>query len=232
MNTRRTFTILSLALLSMAADDSGSCDPTSLQAAEVRPGDGGVWVRAGDASQFFSADDLIDFKRRPLPPDEILCKLLVGDLNKTTVEDDWQGIWIEDIKQPWFMGPVEPGGDTRDAEGAQLRYTYCDPTSKLPGCEDTLTIILGFESIVAVKSPAESGIPWPSPYFLNRVTAMGMDRVQTMFGTKAPTCWSSAYRQTPEFHYVPCPECVTLGEEFEWCNSKRATKPQDCFRKQ
>ena len=217
-------------MLALAAPQS--CDPTALEGAEIRPGDGGVWLGGSDGGVFFSDTDLIDFKNRPLPPDDLLCKLLIGDMNDTTEAAPWQGIWIEDIKQPWFLGPVESGGDTRDPEGAQLRYTYCDPTSSRPGCEDTISLILRFETIVAVKAPIESGIPWPQPYFLNGITAMGMDRVQMMTGGKAPSCWDWKLRLTPEYHFTPCPECVTLGEEFEHCDSEKTDDPTMCFRMQ
>ena len=228
MTLPRTATILSLALLSMAQDNSGSCDPTSLEAADVRPGDGGAWVHAGDASQFFSNNDLIDFKKRPFPSDDTLCMLIIGDLNETSDYPKWQGIWIEDVKQPWFLGPVEPGGDTRDSEGAQLRYTYCDPTSLVPGCMDTITLILRFETIVAVQQSTTKA--WDQPYFLSGYTAMGADRVQMMLHTRFPTCLDWKYRETEQFHAVTCENCATLGQDFSWCNSAVTPDPRDCFR--
>lgn len=226
---KRLTAITITALLTMGQAAPESCDPTSLEGADIRPGDGGVWI-GGDGGVFIQTPDAIDFKNRPLPPDDVLCMLLVGDMNNTTDYADWQGIWIEDIKQPWFLGPVEPGGDTRDNESAQLRYTYCDPTGTLPGCQETITLILRFETIVAVTSPLESGIPWPQPYFLNGITANGMDRVQQMRGGKAPTCWDWIRRQTPEFHLTWCEQCATLGEDFEWCDSSVVTDPIECFR--
>jgi len=222
--------VLGLMMLAMGAPE---CDPTSLEAAGIQPGDGGVWVGGQDGGVFIGDERLVDFKNRPLPSDELLCKLLIGDLNNTTEASSWQGIWIEDIKQSWFLGPVESGGDTRDPEGAQLRYTYCDPTSQRPGCEDTINLILRFETIVAVDKTAEGvGVPWPQPYFLNGVTAMGMDRVQMMTNSKAPSCWDWKLRQTPQYHFTPCPECKTMGEDFIWCSSAIAEDPTDCFQKQ
>lgn len=223
--------ILGAVMLAMSAPE---CDPTSLDGAEIRPGDGGVWVDKGDASEFFPTESImVDFKNRPLPPDEILCMLVVGDLNEQNEYPKWQGIWIEDVKQPWFLGPVEPGADSRDQESAQLRYTYCDPTSNIPGCMDTISLILRFETIVAVKNPVESLEPWSQAYFLNGITAMGMDRVQMLTGSKAPTCWDWKYRETPEYHVAPCADCKALGVDFTWCNSANSgDDPRDCFRRE
>jgi len=204
-------------MLALAAPQS--CDPTALEGAEIRPGDGGVWLGGQDGGVFVATADPIDFKNRPMPSDELLCMLFVGDLNNTTNYEDLPGTWIEDITAPWFLGPTEPGADTRDNENAQLRYTYCDPTSEANDCSETINLILQFETIVAyTPGPGPKWDPYPQPYFLNGITAHGLDRVQRMRGGKAPTCWDWIRRRTEEFGHTPCPECAQLGREYKKCH--------------
>jgi hypothetical protein len=222
-------TTLALAMLAMSAPQS--CDPTALEGAEIRPGDGGVWLGGQDGGVFISQTDVPGGGRQlpELPPDDILCLLYPGDINsRTDYPDSFQGTWIEDVIQPWLLGPVDGTADSRDSENAQLRYSYRNPFSTRNDGTDALTLNLVFESAPAHVG---NGVPLHNAYFLTKIVAVGMDKVQAMRGGRAPTCWDWRLRETKEYGATYCEQCSYSPRDFILCahTSEGREDVRSCF---
>ncbi len=209
----------------IAAAASGC--PYDVEEAGVTPGDGGVWVGEPDARVFLQTDDLSVRPTRVLPNMKTLCMLYPGDLNDNNDYPLTQGIWIEDIINPSFLGPPSEDADYRAVDSAQLRYTYQKPGSALPEGAELVSLSLSFEKVVVVDAQgaklwgdgkAMNGQPWPQPYFLNGISVQGMNSLE---------CWDPFLRTSSAYHYTLCPWCASLGEQFIQCKQERA---EDCFR--
>lgn len=214
-----------IGLMMLAMQDTGSCDPASLEAAGITPGDGGVWVAAEGGATFIPATSELPGgeQLKDLPPMEILCQLLAGDWNMKNDYETRQGIWIVNIEDERLLGPAAPGAKYIGTDGAQLRYSY-----RKPGTTDQkVSIAMGFERMLVVSAmgaelfgdgSAMRGHPWPDPWFLNRIEAQGLD-VQ-------PLCWDPFLRNSTEYHSVSNDWCANIGKDFVECENE---DPKQCF---
>lgn len=234
---KRLAAITITALLTMGQTAPESCDPTALEAADIRPGDGGVWISGLDAAFI---PDLTPPGERPLPelpPMETLCMLFPGDVSQRS--DDYGsdvGTWIVDVQDSRFLGQPAPDAKYAGAESANLRYTYRKPGSgehqvsltmtfeKLPmvqleGSErdDSATLRLEDGTIFPAGALARRGEPLTDPYFLTRVDAQGLD--------EQPLCWDPFLRYSTEYHWLPCDWCGQIGRDFLMCFGD----PRGCF---
>ena len=215
--------VLAAVLLQAAATQTGSCDPASLDAAGVTPGDGGFFYGSGDAS-IFVPKDVIDNPMQPreLPEVHDLCKSYVGDYSDGNNYPKEVGTWKEDVKK-YILGQPAPNAETLDFERANLRYSFYKLDEKAEGGRRQIQINLTFEMLPAVTLQAggdgQHGPPWPDPYFLNGIAVTGMDPLR---------CWDwTVRRAVPEYYFVACDQCHNLWDlEYNICQEEYTP---DCY---
>lgn len=228
---KRVPLILATALLTMGQTAPESCDPTALEAADIRPGDGGVWVGSGDAA-FIPLDEVPTPPGTkplpPLPPMDLLCMLYPGDMTQRSDYESIPGTWIIDVQDERFLGPPAPDAKYASADSANLRYSYRNPDTTADQIALTLTFeklkmvqVAGAERDDSLEVKLEDGTrirgeylavrghPLEDPYFLSRVDAQGFK--------EQPLCWDPFLRFSMEHHYVGCDWCAVIGRDYLLC---------------
>lgn len=225
--------VMGVVLAALAGDDECG-GPGSLSTADIRPGDGGVYIpTTGDGGEiFWPTADLPDGRTvRALPNKKTLCMLFPGDWNKQNLYPDEIGMWIEDVKRPALLGPPEPNSEYTDETTARLNYTYRKPNTD----DQVITLSLSFERLVVVDTvgaeleegnAALKGHPWPAPYFLSGVTAGGLSGVFHNGSPNSLECWDPFLRESQSHRFTPCTWCKVPGIDFAPCFTDPAT---DCF---
>lgn len=224
---------ISVLLAALATEDECGA-PGSLSAADIRPGDGGIYVpTTGDGGEFFwPTADLPDGRQvRDLPSQRTLCTLFPGDESDQSLYPSGFGLWIEDVKNRSLLGAPAPNSEYTDETTARLNYTYRKPNTN----DQVVTISLTFERLVVVDmegaelrgdGAAVKGHPWPAPYFLSGITAGGLAGVFYQGSPNSLECWDPFLRESQSYHWIPCTWCKQPFADYVPCITDPAT---DCF---
>lgn len=220
-------------MAALAGEDDCS-GPGSLSAADIRPGDGGIYVpTAGDGGEiFWPTAKLPDGRQvRDLPSKKTLCTLFPGDRSDQSLYPKAYGLWIEDIKNMELLGAPAPNSEYTDETTGRLNYTYRKPNTQ----DQVVTISLTFERLVVVEmsgadlladGTAVKGNPWPAPYFLSGITAGGLAGVFNDGSPNSLECWDPFLRESRSYHWNPCTWCKQPFVDYVPCVTDPAT---DCF---
>jgi len=214
--------VLGLMVIASMAPD---CDPASLKAAGIQPGDGGVWVGGKDSGVWVTEKDITDRSLPAFPGKDVLCQLVIGNMTgRGKAPMGWQGLWIKDVLR--ILGKNN-GISQRSSDGAQLSYMYRKPGSvpNPDGLEPSINLLLQFEKVNAYADGKRNGsklVPFEDPYFLISIDAQGLD--------EAYACWDPALRFAPDSMFVPCEDCAQYGREFDLCSRLGLKTEEDCFR--
>jgi hypothetical protein len=217
---------LALMLLAMSAPE---CDPSSIDAANIQPGDGGVWLGGRDGGLWVDQADVPappgEKPLLPWPDDSVLCQLVVGNLTgRGTAPEGWQGLWIRDVIN--ILGENN-GISQRSADGAQLAYLFRKPGALVDssGFAPQINLLLQFEKTLAFDNAQRDGshlVPFTDPYFLTSIDAQGLD--------EAKACWDPSLRFASSSMFIPCESCAQQGREFGLCKDLGLDVTEDCFR--
>jgi hypothetical protein len=227
--------VFGMMLSALAAQDDCS-GPGSLSAANIRPGDGGVYVATSggaDGGEIFWPTAALPGGRqlRDLPSKDTLCMLYPGDWSDQTSYPKFIGTWIGDIKSTALLGPPMSSAEYTDDTTARLNYTYHKPNS----ADQVVTISLTFERLIVVEAKgaelhsdgtASKGRPWPSPYFLSGITAGGLSGAFYNGSPNNLECWDPFLRVSSGYQWTPCPWCKQVVVDYVPCD---ADPPSLCF---
>jgi hypothetical protein len=225
--------VIGVVLAALAADNECG-GPGSLSSADIRPGDGGIYIpTTGDGGEiFWPTADVPDGRQvRALPTQRTLCTLFAGDESDQSLYPRGFGLWIEDVKNGSLLGAPEPNSEYTDETTARLNYTYRKPNTD----DQVVTLSLAFERLVVVEragadiladGTALKGNPWPAPYFLSGITAGGLAGVFYSGSPNSLECWDPFLRESQSYRWIPCAWCKQPYEDFVPCVADPAT---DCF---